>query len=139
MVLAGFAAGAAAAKKTDPIFDENRIHKVSVFSYMQSMSGRGPSRPVLVTFNVKGPQALVEFCDNQPSVNEAVLDVLSRDRGRAGKKAVLKSVKSPLKKAVNKVLTGKPVRKVHTRTGRTPADFGPDLIKTKRACKAVQG
>lgn len=142
-VLCGFAASAAAEapppKKKDPIFDENRIHKISVFSYMQSMGGRGPSRPVLVTLKVKGPEALAKFCDNQPSVSEAVLDVLSRDRGKVAKKAALKSVKSPLRRAINKVLKGKPIRKVNARAGRTPAEFGPDLMKTKRACKAIQG
>ena len=82
---------------------------------------------------VKGPKALASFCDNQPKVNEAVLDVLSQDRGKSGKKAALKSIKSPLRKAVNRVL------KVLARTGRTPVEFGPDLMKTKKACKAIQG
>ena len=142
-MLFGLVAGAHAettpTKKKDPIFDENRIHKLSVFSYMQSMGGRGPSQPVLVTMRVKGPKALASFCDNQPKVNEAVLDVLSQDRGKSGKKAALKSIKSPLRKAVNRVLKGKPVRKVLARTGRTPVEFGPDLMKTKKACKAIQG
>lgn len=143
VVLCGFVTSVAAEapppKKKDPIFDENRIHKISVFSYMQSRGGSGPSRPVLVTLKVKGPEALVKFCDNQPSVSEAVLDVLSRDRGKVAKKAALKSVKSPLRKAINRVLKGKPVRKVDARAGRSPAEFGPDLMKTKRACRAIRG
>ena len=138
-----FAASAAAEtpppKKKDAIFDENKIHQVSVFSYMQTMGGRGPSQPVLVTLNVKGPEALAEFCDNQSSVNEAVLQILSRDRGRAGKKAVLKSVKKPLQKAVNRVLAGKPVKKIETRSARTPAEFSREMTHTRKACKAIQG
>lgn len=129
----------AAGSKKDPIFDEDRIHKVSVFSFMQSLSRGGKSYPVLVTLNVRGPKNLTTFCDNQPKVNEAVLGVLSQDRGKANKKAVLRAIKMPLRKAVNRVLTGKPVRKVVTRAGRTPAEFGPDLMKTKRACKAIHG
>jgi hypothetical protein len=105
---------------------------------MHSLSGGGSSYPVLVTLNVKGPKALTEFCDNQPKISEAVLGVLSQDRGKANRKSALRSIKIPLKKAVNRVLVGKPVRKVNTRAGRTPAEFGPDLMKTKRACKAIQ-
>lgn len=136
---AGAFAEAPPAKKKAPIFDENRTHKVSVFSFMQSLSGRGASYPVLVTLNVKGPKALTEFCDNQPRVNEAVLGVLSRDRAATDRNAALRSIKAPLRKAVNGVLPGKPVRKVSTRTGRSPAEFGPDLVKTKKACKAIRG
>ena len=94
---------------------------------------------MLVTLNVRGPKALAQFCDNQPTVNEAVLSVLSRDRGKLGRGAILNSVKAPLRKAINRVLKGKPVRKVDTRAGRTPAEFGPDLMKTRKACKAIQG
>ncbi len=59
--------------RPNPMLEEDRVHDLSVFSFMSSPRGQAP---VLITLNVKGPKALTSFCEFEPKVNEAVLNVM---------------------------------------------------------------
>jgi hypothetical protein len=131
------AAGSEPQARKNPMLDENRRHDLSVFSFMSSPRGQ---TPVLITLNVKGPKALTSFCEFQPKVDEAVLGVMMQaPSDQRDEKKALAAIQGPLRQAINEVLPGKPVRKVLTRSGRTASEFGPDLLRTKDACKAVDG
>ena len=133
------AADAPTARK-NPMLDEGRQHDLSVFSFMNDLGGRRGEVPVLVTLNVTGPKALTSFCEFLPKVNEAVLGVMMQGAPVGGdEKKVLTALQGTLRQAINDVLPGHPVRKVATRSARTASEFGPDLLKTKNACKAVDG
>ena len=141
----GMSDGAAAAEsapkaRKNPMLDENRRHDLSVFSFMNDLGNRRDQAPVLVTLKVKGPKALTSFCEFLPKVNEAVLSVMMQGPPvRGDEKKILAAIEAPLKKAVNDVLPGHPVRRVVTRSAMSVSEFGPDLLKTKNACKAIDG
>jgi hypothetical protein len=140
--LAGNAAAADSEPKArkNPMLDEDRRHDLSVYSFMNELGDRRGETPVLVTLNVTGPRALTSFCEFQPRVNEAVLGVMMQGAPvRGDEKKMLAAIESPLKLAINDVLPGKPVRKVVTRSARNASEFGPDLLRTEKACKAVGG
>ena len=86
------------------------------------------------------PKALTSFCEFLPKVNEAVLGVMMQGSPVKGdERKALTVLQGTLKQAINDVLPGHPVRRVVARAARSASEFGPDLLKTKNACKAIDG
>ena len=135
-------AGETASNKGKPSFDEDGLHHVSVYSFMRPLRGRRDQRSVLVTLTVKGPEALIAFCGNQPFVKDAILNVLWRDPIVSGNRKVsLEEIRRPLLDALNNVLPDSPVRnvKIKIRSGSALSEFGQAMMHTKNSCVAVKG
>ncbi|NKB22210.1 MAG: hypothetical protein GKS01_17120 [Alphaproteobacteria bacterium] len=115
----------------------NRVHQLSVFSYVNPVRGRvhGRRYPVLITLNVKGTEALSRFCLQKPVIGEAVLKVFGwgpspdlRD------KKVLARQKKSLHDAFDDVFPTKTLKTVSLKMGRSASEFGKQLQSTKEAC-----
>ena len=137
-------------KKIDPLLEEDRIHRLSIFSYMPPLTrGRFLKRrkryiPILITLNITGPKGLHAFCEFRPRINEAVLNVVTDDNGATDelisteqRPADLQDMKDQILKAVNFSLPGAPVSSLDARAGRSPADFGKDMHETNVVCKKL--
>ena len=146
MLVAGSTIGAIAAegeppkKKIDPLLDENTVHKLSVFSYMQPLERNMESQPILVTLSIKGPKGLSAFCEFRPTVHEAVLNIVTSDQlAVENGKIAVNSIQAQILEAVNEALPGEPVSSVGTRLGRAASDFGKDIVQTRRICIKLDG
>ena len=58
--------------------EANQKQELSVFGYLNPVKGRihARRRPVLITLNVKGTEALSHFCIQKPLIEDTVLKVL---------------------------------------------------------------
>ena len=143
MLIGGLSAKVTAAegepvKKIDPLLEEDRVHKLSVFSYMQPMRRGGRSVPVLVTLNIKGPKGLETFCEYKPMIFEAVLNVITDDHVSTGNRdALLEDMKVEMLEAVNYSLPGQPISSIDARTGRSASEFGRDVSQTIGICRKL--
>lgn len=126
------------AKKIDPLLLEDTIHKLSVASFLQSFSRGGRSVPILVTLSIKGPKGLQSFCELRPRISEAVLNVVTDDQViGVNRKNRMSDVRAHLLDAVNEALPDAPVSSIDTKTGRSPSEFGKEMIHTSRTCKKL--
>jgi len=134
------ASGSEPVKKIDPLLEEDRVHKLSIFSYMQPLERRGRPVPILVTLNIKGPQGLRTFCEYRPKILEAVLTIITDDQVMAGdRKALVKDLNDHMLEAVNYALPGAPVSGIAARAGRSASEFGMDIVHTNKICKKLDG
>ena len=150
MMLTGSAAVDAVAsnsepvKKIDPLLEENRIHRLSIFSYMPHLTrGRFSNRrkryvPILITLKITGPKGLHAFCEFRPMINEAVLNVVTDEQiATEQRPADLQDMKDQILEAVNYSLPGAPVSSLDARAGRSPSEFGKDIHQTNVVCKKL--
>lgn len=114
--------------------EEDKIHALSVYSFIQSLRRRSWPRPVLVTVNVKGRAALEEFCYHQPRILEAVLRVVGWGKPRRGG---TNAYREPLLQAISKILPDATVQGLEIRIAWAVASFGPALLETRKICKAL--
>jgi hypothetical protein len=125
-------------KKIDPLLEEDRVHKLSVFSYMQPLQRGGRAAPVLVTLSIVGPEGLRTFCEYRPMIHEAILNVVTDDQVSTGdRQAVLEDMKVQMLEEVNYSLPGEPISSVDARAGRSASEFGQDIVHTNMICKKL--
>ncbi len=135
-----FAADAEPAKKIDPLLEEDRVHKLSIFSYMQPLKRGQDSVPVLVTLNIKGPKGLRTFCEFRPRIFEDVLRIVTDDQVvTGGRQAVLEDMKVQMLEAVNHSLPDAPVSSIDAKAGRSASEFGKEIVQTNGICKKLDG
>lgn len=145
MLVGGPAADAIASntepvKKIDPLLEEDRVHKLAIFSYMQPLERGGRPVPILVTQNIKGPEGLRTFCEYRPMIFEAVLQVITDDEVSTGdRNAVLADMKIQMLEAVNYSLPGEPISSIDARAGRSASEFGKDIHQTNLVCRKLDG
>ena len=152
MMLVGSAAYDAVAsssepvKKIDPLLEEDRIHSLSVFSYMPPITrGRFSNRrkrsiPILITLKIMGPKGLLAFCEFRPMINEAILNVVTDEPVTTEKRPTdLQDMKGQILEAVNHSLAGAPVSSLDARVGRSPSEFSQEMHQTNIACKKLDG
>ncbi len=117
--------------------EANQKHELSVFSYLNPVRGRIHSRrrPVLITLNIKGVEALSHFCLQKPLIGETVLKVLGWGTPPNLKdKKVFESKKQSLYRAFANVLPEKSLTGVSLKLGDNVAEFGKQLHGTTQAC-----
>ena len=125
-------------KKIDPILEEDRVHKLSIFSYMQPPKRRGRSIPILVTLNIIGPKGLRTFCEYRPMIFEAVLNVTTDQQASTGDSgSLLADMEAQILEEVNYSLPGEPISSVDTRSGRSASEFGQDIVQTNGICRKL--
>lgn len=144
ILLVGSSAGGAIAsgsepvKKVDPLLQEDRVHKLSIFSYMQPLERDGRSVPIMVTLNIIGTKGLQTFCEYRPMIFEAVLNIITDEQVSAGdRRAVLADMKGQMLEAVNYSLPDAPVSSIDVRAGRSATEFGRDIVRTNRVCRKL--
>jgi hypothetical protein len=135
---AALAADSEPVKKIPPLLEEDRIHKLAIFSYMRPPRGRGRSIPILVTLNIRGPEGLQTFCEYRPMIFEAVLIVTTEEPVSTGdRKSLLADMKSHILEAVNYSLPGEPISSVEARAGRSTSEFSQDIVQTRGVCRQL--
>jgi len=133
-----FAADDEPVKKIDPLLEEDRVHKLSIFSYMQPPKGRGRSIPILVTLNIIGPKGLRTFCEFRPMIFEAVLNVTTDQYTSTGdSRTMLEDMTAQILEEVNYSLPGEPISSVEARTGRSASEFGKNIAQTNGICRKL--
>jgi hypothetical protein len=132
------AANSEPVKKIDPLLEEDRVHRLSIFSYMQPLKRGGRSVPIRVTLKIIGPKGLYAFCEYRPRIFEAVLNVITEDRVTTeDRKTILNDMKVQMLDAVNYSLPGAPVSGIDARAGRSASEFGQEIVQTNRICKKL--
>jgi hypothetical protein len=117
--------------------EANQKHELSVFSYINPVRGRIHTRrrPVLVTLNVKGSEALSRFCFQKPLIGETVLKVIGWGPAPDfNDKKVFESKKQSLHSAFADVFPEKTLTEVSLKLGSSVSEFGKQLHGTTKAC-----
>ncbi len=144
-LLAFAPAGAMAAEETEEQLkarkkaeaEANSVHALSVFSYVNPVRGRVHTRrrPVLITLNVKGMDALSHFCQQKPLIGEAVLKIIGWGPAPdLSNKKVLEIKRQSLHQEFSEVLSADSLKNVSLKLGKTVAEFGKQLQGTSNAC-----
>jgi hypothetical protein len=127
-------------KKIDPLLEEDRVHKLSIFSYMQPLQKGGRAVPVLITLNIKGPEGLGTFCEYRPMIFEAALQIITDDHvATSERQTLIRDLEEQILESVNYSLPGTPVSRVNVRAGRSASEFGQDIIQTNLICRKLDG
>jgi hypothetical protein len=117
--------------------EASQKHELSVFGYLNPVRGRIHSRrrPILITLNVKGTEALSHFCLQKPLIGETVLKVIGWGPAPNFKdKKVFESKQQSFHRAFAQVLPEKSLTGVSLKLGNSVSDFGKQLHGTKKAC-----
>ncbi|MBK19797.1 MAG: hypothetical protein CMM52_13265 [Rhodospirillaceae bacterium] len=122
--------------------EANRVHALSVFSYVNPVRGRIHSRrrPILITLNVKGIKALSKFCHQKPLIGETILKVIGWGPAPdLSNKKILAEKQRDLREAFDAVLPENSLKTVSLKVGRMASEFGDDLKLTAKACSVGKG
>jgi hypothetical protein len=119
--------------------EEDKIHILSVYNFLHSSRRLRTPRPVLVTVTVKGKVALEEFCEHRPRILESVLRVYGWAEPQGGlAKSSSANKRDRLLISISNILPEEAVQDMEVRMASDVKEFGPALLKTRYACKALE-